>query len=574
MRGAAPAAVHPRQAAEAAHPRALDADVEPRADLPPVAVAHRPVARAGPCQTGVGPPRPAAPRSRRPVADFGGELAAHVERRRPVGHEPAHVLRRPQPAGALRRRPERRRHVERQPASRLPRVEPHRAGEAPLVVAGVLVGRQQVQRRVDHQAELRVGVGDPEARLESEPRLGVAAVPADAQLDRRREAPAGEAQRARGLEGRAHAARPRLSSREVPRARRGERVRRRPHQEHVRLDGQRETAERGQGAPRPEGRHRQPVAGPVGAGPFDLRPPHVRFHQVHLAAAVARLPPQRQVVGEVEGGVGVDAGQRAVRAVGSVHAGRRHGALAPAVGDGHAGQQAAELAVGPEDAHAHPPVQRQRAAGGREVPGRHAYPVRPPAAARHEQRAGLVETAHPALAVLDLMLPGADGIELMRTLPALADLPVIFVSAYGRGETVARALEAGAADYIVKPFSPAELVARVGVALNRHGAPAVFVLGDLAIDRATRRVTVAGRPVRLTAIEYKLLYALSLDAGGATTHESLRRRVWGDRGGANPQTVRNAVRKLRRKLGDDAGDPKYILTVRGLGYRMPGPDEP
>ena len=185
----------------------------------------------------------------------------------------------------------------------------------------------------------------------------------------------------------------------------------------------------------------------------------------------------------------------------------------------------------------------------------------------------LIEVQHPALVLLDLVLPGADGIELMRTLPALADLPVIFVSAYGRGDTVARALEAGAADYIVKPFSAAELVARVGLALRRRTAPTPFVLGDLAIDRAKRRVTMAGRLVRLTATEYRLLHALSLDAGGTTTYESLRRRVWGGRGESNPQAVRSAVRKLRRKLGDDAGRPKYILTERGLGYRMPNPDE-
>ena len=197
----------------------------------------------------------------------------------------------------------------------------------------------------------------------------------------------------------------------------------------------------------------------------------------------------------------------------------------------------------------------------------------PVTAAGPGELARLVETRRPALAVLDLMRPGADGIELMQTLPALADLPVILVSAYGRGETIARALEAGAADYIVKPFSPAELVARVGVALNRRAAPGPFVLGDLAIDRATGRVTVAGRPVRLTAIEYKLLHTLSLDAGGTTTYQSLQRRVWGDRGGANPETVRNAIRKLRRKLGDDARNPKYILNVRGLGYRMPAPED-
>ena len=188
--------------------------------------------------------------------------------------------------------------------------------------------------------------------------------------------------------------------------------------------------------------------------------------------------------------------------------------------------------------------------------------------------ARLVETARPALVLLDLVLPGTDGIELMQTLPALADLPVIFISAYGRGDTVARALEAGAADYIVKPFSPAELVARVGLALRRRTDPAPFVLGDLAIDRPRRRVTLAGRPLRLTAIEYRLLHALSLDVGGATTYESLMRRVWGDRGGSNPQAVRSAIRKLRRKLGDDAKNPRYILGERGVGYRMPEPEDP
>ena len=187
--------------------------------------------------------------------------------------------------------------------------------------------------------------------------------------------------------------------------------------------------------------------------------------------------------------------------------------------------------------------------------------------------ARLVERHRPALVVLDLVLPGTDGIELMRTLPALADLPVIFISAYGRGETIARTLEAGAADYLVKPFSAAELAARVGLALRRRDAPEPFVLGDLVIDRAKHRVTLDGRPVRLTAIEYRLLHALSLDAGGATTYESLQRRVWGEAGGANPQAVRSAVRKLRRKLGDEAGEPKYILNVRGLGYRMPGPKD-
>ena len=129
----------------------------------------------------------------------------------------------------------------------------------------------------------------------------------------------------------------------------------------------------------------------------------------------------------------------------------------------------------------------------------------------------LVETNRPALVVLDLVLPGIDGIELMRTLPALADLPVIFVSAYTGGDTVARALESGAADYIVKPYSPTELAARVGLALGRRSAPKTFRVGELEVDRAKRRVTLEGRPLRLTATEYRLLHALSLHAGGAAT---------------------------------------------------------
>ena len=184
----------------------------------------------------------------------------------------------------------------------------------------------------------------------------------------------------------------------------------------------------------------------------------------------------------------------------------------------------------------------------------------------------LIEKTRPALAVLDLVLPGADGVELMQTLPGLADLPVIFVSAYGEGDTVARALEAGAADYIVKPFSPAELAARVALALRRHSPPAPFRVGELALDRSKRRVTLAGRPLRLTATEYRLLDALSRDAGGVATYETLIRRVWGDREGGNVEALRSAVAKLRRKLGDDARKARYVIGVRGLGYRMPEPD--
>ena len=185
-----------------------------------------------------------------------------------------------------------------------------------------------------------------------------------------------------------------------------------------------------------------------------------------------------------------------------------------------------------------------------------------------EEVARLLRTTKPRLVLLDLMLPGIDGIELMGTIPEMADVPVIFISGYGRDETIVRALEAGAADYIVKPFSPAELTARVRAALRRREGAEPFVLGELAIDYGERRVTLAARPVELTLTEYELLRVLSLNPGRVTTYDSLLRQVWGEREGADVQRVRNFVKKLRRKLGDDSATPTYILNERGVGYRM------
>ncbi len=171
------------------------------------------------------------------------------------------------------------------------------------------------------------------------------------------------------------------------------------------------------------------------------------------------------------------------------------------------------------------------------------------------------------------MLPGADGIELMETVPELADLPVIFISAYGRDETVARALEKGAADYLVKPFSATELTARIQAALRKRAGPETFVLGDLAVHYEERRVTVGGRPVRLTATEFDLLRLLTLNAGRVSTYDSLIRQLWNGPDSGDPDRVRTFVKQLRRKLGDDPAKPKYILNERGVGYRVPKPDE-
>ncbi len=187
----------------------------------------------------------------------------------------------------------------------------------------------------------------------------------------------------------------------------------------------------------------------------------------------------------------------------------------------------------------------------------------------------ILRSEKPRLVLLDLVLPGSDGIELMQQTPELSDLPVIFISGYGRDETVAAAFEAGAADYIVKPFSPTELAARVRAALRRYEAPEPFALGELAIDFHRRRVSVAGEPVALTATEYELLRVLALDAGRVLTYGTLLRRVWGPRNGEDAtHLVRIFVKTLRKKLGENAANPEWIFNERGVGYRMaePGAD--
>ena len=169
------------------------------------------------------------------------------------------------------------------------------------------------------------------------------------------------------------------------------------------------------------------------------------------------------------------------------------------------------------------------------------------------------------------------GNELLTPLPASANDTGPIVSRERLGGILnyyCRALEIGAADYIVKPFSPTELTARVRAALRRRADPEPFVLGDLAIHYEQRRVSVAGHPVQLTATEYELLRVLSVNVGRVLTHDSLLRQVWGGRDSSNSKLlVRAFVKKLRRKLGDEAVEPSYILTERGIGYRMAGPGD-
>jgi DNA-binding response OmpR family regulator len=192
-----------------------------------------------------------------------------------------------------------------------------------------------------------------------------------------------------------------------------------------------------------------------------------------------------------------------------------------------------------------------------------------------EQALELARAAQPDVVVLDLMLPGIDGIEVCRRLRTFSDAYVIMLTA--RAEEIDKliGLEVGADDYLTKPFSPRELTARVRAMLRRPrgqqpaGSEApVRRFGSLAIDPAAREVSVAGKPVELTRLEFDLLDALSARPRLAFTRRQLVDRVWGEDWFGDDHIVDVHVVRLRRKLGDDPASPRYVRTVRGVGYRM------
>ena len=194
-----------------------------------------------------------------------------------------------------------------------------------------------------------------------------------------------------------------------------------------------------------------------------------------------------------------------------------------------------------------------------------------------EEMMRLVEAEQPHLVLLDLMLPGTSGFELMGRIREVSEAPIIFLSANDQEENVVKALSMGAEDYIVKPFSSTELLARVASSLRkRRGADASasrlpYMLEDLTIDYSDRSVTVSGRPVKLSATEYKLLFELSISAGRVLTHDQILQRVWGWEYSGDVDLLRSTVKNLRRKLGDDASNPRYIFTEPRVGYRMAKP---
>lgn len=192
-----------------------------------------------------------------------------------------------------------------------------------------------------------------------------------------------------------------------------------------------------------------------------------------------------------------------------------------------------------------------------------------------KQALDLIARDHPDLVILDLMLPGLDGLEVCRRLrgvPATRGIPVIMLTA--RAEEVDRivGLEMGADDYVPKPFSPRELVARVKAVLRRSAAPlepseAPVTVGHLRLDPTRHEVTKGGQPVSLSAMEFRLLEFFLRHRGRVYTRAQLLDRVWGQDRFVEPRTVDVHIRRLREKVEADPQRPTLILTVRGVGYK-------
>src|ERR1041385_158278 len=184
----------------------------------------------------------------------------------------------------------------------------------------------------------------------------------------------------------------------------------------------------------------------------------------------------------------------------------------------------------------------------------------------------------PALLVLDIMIPGGDGIELCRQIrqsgETLRGTPIVFMTARTSEPDRIRGLEIGADDYITKPFSPRELVARVKAVLRRCEAPpspTVIRAGDLEIDALAMVLTVRGAVITATATEFRLLHYLARHAGRVFTRDQILDAVWKDTAFVSPRSVDVYVRKLRAKIEIDPEEPRYLRTVRGAGYRFEAP---
>lgn len=189
-----------------------------------------------------------------------------------------------------------------------------------------------------------------------------------------------------------------------------------------------------------------------------------------------------------------------------------------------------------------------------------------------EEGLALCAQVHPELVILDLGLPDLDGQEVIRRLREWADVPIIVLSVRTDEREKVSALDAGANDYVTKPFSISELMARIRVVLRWRqapaGQPAVFEFGDLVVNLATREVLKGGREVGLSRKEYELLRLLLTHRDQVLTHKQILAAIWGAAHQQDTHYLRVLIGHLRRKLGEDLARPQRILTVQGVGYRF------
>jgi len=195
-------------------------------------------------------------------------------------------------------------------------------------------------------------------------------------------------------------------------------------------------------------------------------------------------------------------------------------------------------------------------------------------AATGEKGLELIEAENPDVVILDIGLPDMDGFQVLRELRRFSQVPVIMLTVRGEDTDVAKGLELGADDYITKPFSHIELVARVQAVLRRvRGLPVPteerpFVSGKLSVDFASNEVKLDGKPVKLTSTEFRLLNLLIRNEGRLVTHENLLTKVWGETYVDARDLLRVHIQHLRQKLGDNIESPSIIVTEHGMGYRF------
>ena len=199
-------------------------------------------------------------------------------------------------------------------------------------------------------------------------------------------------------------------------------------------------------------------------------------------------------------------------------------------------------------------------------------------AANAEDAIAIIPQKHPDIILLDIMLPGMDGLEALRYFRDKMGLPVIFLTARRREFDQVLGLELGADDYLTKPFDPEVLIAHIKAVLRRAKPAAqpeqktqAIQLGDLKIDPRSRNVSMGTRQIDLTPKEFDLLYAMALEAGRVLTIDDLLARVWGAEYNGEPQIVYVNMRWLRQKIEKDPQHPEYLVSVRGVGYKLVEP---